>query len=267
MLSGGSGAWRSRGRSEAIAEPGELDLPAHGMHENILRLDVLVHETAPMDLREGTGDGDREGQEVFHRHWRAEPPLQRLAGGILQHQHGPAAVADELQRPRRPGSVQLVPQGIFVRQAIQGRRCRMLRGREHGQHGVPAAIGAWAPSPAENAVAVLPQDLEVAVSVCAEPMSWAQLPDSIIKPVAAPGLRTSCDRSSAPLAKPDLRGNYATDAPAWRRPLAASPGINPTTGQGALLSALGGAERQLLRSPPGPAYARLGRTAADTGRR
>ena len=142
-------------------------------------------------LPEGRGDADGEAQEASHLHRRAEQPVERLAAGILQHQHGPAAVADELQRPHRPRPVQLVLQAVFVSQAIQGRRCRMLRGGQHGQHGVPVAVGARAPCPAEHAVAVLPQDLEVAISVCAEPRRCIHLPDSRSKPVAALGPRRS----------------------------------------------------------------------------
>ena len=56
----------------------------------------------------------------------------------------------------------------------------MLRDGKHGQHDVPAAIGILAPRTAEDAVAVLPQDLEVAISVCAELRRCAQLPHSAI---------------------------------------------------------------------------------------
>ena len=188
MTSGGSGACRSRGRREAMPKPVSLRLAVGAVHQDIGRLDVLVDEPALMDLAQRSRDADGEAQEASHLHRRAEQPVERLAARILQHQHGPAAVADELQRSRRPRSVQRVLQSKFMRQAIEGRRCRMLRGGKHGQHDVPAAIGILAPRAAEDAIAVLPQDLEVALSVCAEPNRCVQLPNSTIG-LAALGLR------------------------------------------------------------------------------
>ena len=116
------------------AETGEPDLAAGAVHQDIGRFDVLVDEPGLMDLAQGDRDADGEVQEASDLHRRAEQPAERPTALILQHQHGPAAVADELQRPRRPASVQRVLQSKFVRQAIQGRRCRMLRGGKHGQH-------------------------------------------------------------------------------------------------------------------------------------
>ena len=114
-----------------------------------------------------------------------------------------SALADELQRSRRPGSVQLVLQSIFVREASKGRRCRMLRGGKHSQHIGPVAIGILAPRTAENAVAVFPQDLEVAIPVCAEPRRCAQLPHSpSVSPLA--GLEGRRAPSSVRLVRPRL---------------------------------------------------------------
>ena len=117
------------------AETGEPDLSGRAVHQDIGRLDILVDEPRLMDLAQGDRDADGEAQEASHLHGRAEQPLERLAAGILEHQHGPAAFADELQRPHRPGPVQLVLQSVFVGEAIEGGGCRMLRGGQHGQHG------------------------------------------------------------------------------------------------------------------------------------
>ena len=201
-----------------------------------------MHEAAPVDLRERPGDGDGQRQELCHRHRRAEPPRQRLAAGGFQHQHGPATVADKLQRPRRPRPVQLVPQGVFMGQPVQGRRRRMLCGGQHRQHRMLLAIGPPAPRPAKHKVAILPQDLEVVVLVRVKPSRCVQLPDSTTKPTAAPGLRTSCDFASARLVKPRLETKSATDTATLPCPPAVSPGINPPTGHGALLLVRGGVE-------------------------
>ena len=120
MNSGGSGAWRSRGRREANAEAGEPGLTGRRIHQDIGRLDVLVDETALVQLAERGRDADREAQECSHLHGRAEQPVERLAARVLEHQHGPAALAHELQRPHRPRTVQLVLQAVFVSKAIEG---------------------------------------------------------------------------------------------------------------------------------------------------
>jgi hypothetical protein len=75
----------------------------------------------------------------------------------------------------------------------------MLRGWQYGQHRLPLAIGVQTPSPAEYALAVLPQDLEVAFRISAEPKGFLQRPHSGITLVVAIGHRASLGfyRSSA----------------------------------------------------------------------
>ena len=48
----------------------------------------------------------------------------------------------------------------------------MLRGGQHDQHGAAVAVGAQMPSSAEDAFAVLPQDLEAVISLSADPEGW-----------------------------------------------------------------------------------------------
>jgi len=55
---------------------------------------------------------------------------------------------------------------------------RVLRGGQHRQNGAKIAVSAQAPSSAEDAVAILPQDLEVAIPICAGQSRWIQLPHS-----------------------------------------------------------------------------------------
>ena len=138
--SGGAGACRSRGRREAMPKPVSLTAPVVAVHQDIGRLDVLVDEAAPVDLCEGRGDRDGEAQKAAHFHGRPEQPVERLAAGVLEHQHSPAAFADELQRSHRPRPVQLVLQSVFVSKATENGRRRMLRGRQHSQHGGPTTV-------------------------------------------------------------------------------------------------------------------------------
>jgi hypothetical protein len=79
---------------------------------------------------------------------RAEHSLDWLAAGILQYQKRPATIMRKLQWAHCPGRVQLVPQAIFVREALKARRRGLLRSERHGQHDVRAAVRILAPYPA-----------------------------------------------------------------------------------------------------------------------
>jgi hypothetical protein len=91
--------------------------------------------------------------------------VECLAARILEHQHGPGAVARKLQRLRRPIPVELVLQGVFVSQAIKARARRVLGCRHNDQHGAPVAVIADAPASAEYALAVLPQNLRATIRI------------------------------------------------------------------------------------------------------
>ncbi len=78
-------------------------------------------------------------------HRRAEQPSQRFAARVLEHQNGPAVLAHELQRPRRPGAVELVRQPVVIGKAIDDHGQRALGSREHEQNGALFAI--WFRSP------------------------------------------------------------------------------------------------------------------------
>ena len=112
-----------------------------------------------MDLAQDCGDLNGEAQEASDLHRRADQPGERLAARIFEHENGPGAILHELQRLRRPGAVQFVLQSIFVCDAIEALRCRVLRGRSHGQHDVSFAVGAFTPGPAKQNPFVVTQDL------------------------------------------------------------------------------------------------------------
>jgi hypothetical protein len=54
---------------------------------------------------------------------------------------------------------------VFMGEAIEARTRRMLRGGKNDQHGAPLAIIVQSPAMAEDAFAVLPQDLGAAVRI------------------------------------------------------------------------------------------------------
>ena len=85
-----------------MPNPVSPDLSVRTVHQGMRRLDVLVDEPPLMQLGYGPGEPEREMQERPHRHRLTQQPLQRLAAGILQHQHGPTAFADQLQRAAPP---------------------------------------------------------------------------------------------------------------------------------------------------------------------
>jgi hypothetical protein len=167
--SGGAGGRLPLARqARSDTETGELDRSGGAVDQDIGWLDVLVDEATSVDLGEGRSDRDGEVQEAPHLHGQAEQSVQRLAAGILEHQHGPSAVANELKRTHRPRPVQLVLQFVFTSKAIKGGRGRLLRRGQYSQHGGPLTVG-LALSPAEDAFAVLPQDLEPTITISAKP--------------------------------------------------------------------------------------------------
>src|SRR5215831_5618551 len=94
--------------------------------------------------------------------------MERLAACILEHQHGPGAVARKLQRLRRPIPVELILQGVFVSKAIKARARGVLGGGLNDQHSAAVAVIADAPASAEYALAVLPQNLKAAVRIAVQ---------------------------------------------------------------------------------------------------
>ena len=114
--------------SRRDAETRESDVSGHPIHDDVAWLDVLVHKPALMNLAERRRDLDGETQECPQFHGRVELALQRLATGILEHQHGPAALTDQLERPQRPGTVEFVPQSKFMCETINNGGMRALRG-------------------------------------------------------------------------------------------------------------------------------------------
>jgi hypothetical protein len=86
---------RKAGRN---AESRKLDRSGRTVHQDIGRLDVLVDEAALVELAHRHSDADRKMQKASHVHRRGWPQVERLAAGILKHQCGPTAFADELER-------------------------------------------------------------------------------------------------------------------------------------------------------------------------
>jgi hypothetical protein len=87
-------------------------------------------------------------------------------------------VAGKREWPRGPCGVELAAQRIFVVEAIEDSRRRALRRGQNCQHPASDALAIFPPSAAEDAFAVLPQDLEIADPIGVVLKRRIQLPDS-----------------------------------------------------------------------------------------
>jgi hypothetical protein len=67
--------------------------------------------------RRREGNGDTQELPYFQR--PAEQPLERLAAGVLEHQHEPSFAANKPDRPRRPVGVKISPQRVFMLEMLE----------------------------------------------------------------------------------------------------------------------------------------------------
>ena len=139
-----------------------------------------------MNIAQGRRDPDGEVQEPSQLHRFAEDAVERLASRILEQQHRPPALAYELERPHRPGTVQVVLQSVFVCETIQAARRRVFRGGKHRQDAVPVAARGLQPSPAEDTLSVLPKHLQATIP-SVRPRGWIHVPGSADRTAAATG--------------------------------------------------------------------------------
>src|SRR6266403_224175 len=81
-------------------------------------------------------------------------------------------------------AAQLVFQSVFVSEAIEAVRRWVLRSGKHNQDRVPV-VGAIAPSPAEDTIAVLPHHPEATIPANVEPRGSVHPADSTVRPAIA----------------------------------------------------------------------------------
>ena len=132
-----------------------------------------------MRLAQRGDDADGEAQEAPHQHRSVDQPLERFAAGIGEQQRCSAAPGDKRKRLRGPCTLEIVSQCIFVGKAIEGGGGRALPHRQHGQHHAAATIAVRTHAPAEDAFAILPQDLEIANPIVVELKGCVHSPDSV----------------------------------------------------------------------------------------
>ncbi len=127
-----------------------------------------MDETALVKLAKHRSDAASEPQKMPCFHGRAEQPRKWFAARILEHQHGLAVFTQELQRPHCPCAIKLVPQAKFVSKPIEAGRQWMF-GSEPRKQDVVAAVLARTPSSREDALAIVPQNLEPVIHRCRNP--------------------------------------------------------------------------------------------------
>ena len=114
------------------------------------RFDIPVDQPVLVNLAQRRGDADSQAQEGSDLQRSSEQSGEWLASPIIEQQCGPSAFALKRQRPHCPFRVQLVPQCVFVSQAIETCACGMFCGRLNDQHGLPASISVLAPTSPEG---------------------------------------------------------------------------------------------------------------------
>ena len=154
--------WGGDGRLALARQPGgdaearQADI-AGGVDEQVFRLDVLVDKAAPMQLSERRRQRDGEAEELRQLKRLAQHPLEGIAAGVLQRQHPTAVVADECQRARRPGRIELLRESELMLELSKSRGglLRGDRGQQQKRHGV-----AGLPAPVKGKDTAFPQSLE-----------------------------------------------------------------------------------------------------------
>ena len=155
-----------------------------------------------MRVRQGRGGIDCKAKERTDFHRLADKSLERLATGILKEEQGPTISAHKIERPDGPGCVKLILQIVFVSQAVEDSRRRLLRDRQDDQNRPKAAASLTTPPAAERMLGVLPQDLEIRYFTSVLLKAEVQAPNSI-----APTLEYAARRKAVqPKPKYWLRG-------------------------------------------------------------
>ena len=101
------------------AEAGQPDRAGRGVHEDVGRLDVLVDEAPLVELAQRGRQADGHAQERRNLPRLSQEPIERLAAGVLEHEHRPTLATNQRERPSRPVGVKLVPKRIFVLKPLQ----------------------------------------------------------------------------------------------------------------------------------------------------
>ncbi len=119
-----------------------------------------MDQTASVELADGAGQGHGEPEELSDLHRLPDETIEGFATSVIDNQHRLPALAHQLQRPQRPGTIQVGLESVFVREAIDTLKGGMLGAGRDGYEGVRLATGAIPPELAESTAGVSPQHVE-----------------------------------------------------------------------------------------------------------
>ena len=153
IISGGSGAWRSRGRRDARPKPVRTDMTGF-IDQHMGRLDVLVDEALLVDFAKSSRQADGKPQKASNFKGASGHSLEQLTARIGEHQQKPPALVPQLQRACGPGRIELTAQRKFLLQPSVGTRRWLVTNRSDSENcgGDPIETASRKPH-----LAVLPQ--------------------------------------------------------------------------------------------------------------
>ena len=138
MISGGAGAWRSRGSRDAMPKPVSQTWPAV-VDEHVLGLEVFVDQTMLVGMAERRCQVNGKGQKTRQIERLVPVPLknavERLTARIGKNKDCPPFVTRERQRLRRPRGLKFGCEREFVLKASQTPGRRWFCGRSDHQKG------------------------------------------------------------------------------------------------------------------------------------
>ena len=141
MISGGAGAWRSRGSRDAMPKPVSHTVRRRlgSRDEHVLGLDVFVDQTALVGMAERRCQVNGKAQKTRQIERLLPVPLknavERLTARVGENQDCPPFVTRERQRLGRPRGIKFGCERVFVLKASQTLGRRLFRGRSDRQKG------------------------------------------------------------------------------------------------------------------------------------
>src|SRR6266851_2861915 len=99
-----------------------------------------MDETALMHAGERTRKCDRDSQRFRYRKWSTEQSIERFAAGVLEHQRHSVVAPAQLNRPRRPRTIEFGLKRILMFEPLEGCERGVCRGdQEYRRQAVAGA--------------------------------------------------------------------------------------------------------------------------------
>jgi hypothetical protein len=92
-----------------------------------------------MKSTERDSDSDCQPEKTTEFHWMADRASERLASGVGDNERRLPGFAHQLQWPQRPLTIEVVPEFVFVREAIDTLERSVRGSADDGYERVPMA--------------------------------------------------------------------------------------------------------------------------------